>query len=425
MKGQLTDDQRAALATGCAAAARARGPDPAPPARPGRACRCPTARSSCGSSTGSRPACRPTTSRTRCGCPARWTTPRWTGRWPAWWPGTRRCAPGWSPGPAAARSRSSTRRRRRSPERVDLSAWRPARGRRRCASSSTPRRSRPFDLAAGPAAAHLAARGCAAGRARAADRGPPHRVRRLVGRRAGARPGRAVRGRGRPASRPALPELPVQFADYALWERDRLRGPALAELEDYWREALDGVRDRSSSPPTGRARCWTAFDGARRPAPWPTATLLDGLRELSRREGTTLFVTLMAGLQALLHRYTGQTDLVVGTASANRGRAELAPLIGFLVNTLPIRGDLSGDPPFTELLARLKDADHRRLRPPGPAVRQAGRDAEGGAGPEPGAAVPDRAVLRRARPSPGAPRPGVELSAHRPDRRASTRPSST
>ena len=64
----------------------------------------------------------------------------------------------------------------------------------------------------------------------------------------------------------------------------------------------------------------------------------------------------MTGLQALLHRYTGQTDLVVGTASANRGRAELAPLIGFLVNTLPIRGDLAGDPPFTELLARLKDA---------------------------------------------------------------------
>ena len=84
--------------------------------------------------------------------------------------------------------------------------------------------------------------------------------------------------------------------------------------------------------------------------------LLDGLRELSRREGTTLFVTLMAGLQALLHRYTGQADITVGTVSASRGRAELAPLIGFLVNMLPIRGDLSGDPPFTGLLARLKDA---------------------------------------------------------------------
>ena len=84
--------------------------------------------------------------------------------------------------------------------------------------------------------------------------------------------------------------------------------------------------------------------------------LLDGLRELSRRQGATLFVTLMAGLQALLHRYTGQSDITVGTVSANRTRPELAGLIGFLVATLPIRGDLSGDPPFTDLLARLRDA---------------------------------------------------------------------
>src|SRR5262249_60510573 len=81
------------------------------------------------------------------------------------------------------------------------------------------------------------------------------------------------------------------------------------------------------------------------------AGLLADLREVSRREGVTLFVTLMAGLLALLHRYTGQDDLVVGTVSANRSRAELMPLIGFLVNTLPIRCDLSGDPPFGELLA--------------------------------------------------------------------------
>ena len=84
--------------------------------------------------------------------------------------------------------------------------------------------------------------------------------------------------------------------------------------------------------------------------------LLDGLRELSRREGTTLFVTLMAGMMALLGRYTGQDDLVVGTVSANRGRAELTPLIGFLVNTLPIRADLSGDPRFTQLLGRVQEA---------------------------------------------------------------------
>ena len=151
-----------------------------------------------------------------------------------------------------------------------------------------------------------------------------------------------------------LPELAVQFADYAVWERDRLAGPEAAQLRDYWRQVLDGFETVQLA--TDRPRpAIDAFEGAvaRRRA---SRELLDGLRELSRREGTTLFVTLMAGLQAVLHRYTGQTDLVVGTLSANRSRAELAPLIGFLVNTLPIRGDLSGNPPFTELVARIKTA---------------------------------------------------------------------
>jgi amino acid adenylation domain-containing protein len=152
---------------------------------------------------------------------------------------------------------------------------------------------------------------------------------------------------------PARPELPAQFADYALWERGRLQGPVLAELAGYWRGVLDGFE--TVQLPTDRPRpAIDTFDGAVA-GHLADHDLLDGLRELSRREGTTLFVTLMAGLQALLHRYTGQSDITVGTLSANRTRTELAPLIGFLVNTLPIRGDLSGDPPFTELMARLKD----------------------------------------------------------------------
>jgi amino acid adenylation domain-containing protein len=157
---------------------------------------------------------------------------------------------------------------------------------------------------------------------------------------------------GEPAG---LTELPVQFADYALWERDRLTGSVLDELEAYWRQVMAGYE--TVQLPTDRPRpLLDSFAGARAELLLPDPALLDGLRELSRREGTTLFVTLMAVFQVLLHRYTGQTDLVVGTASANRGRRELAPLIGFLVNTLPIRADLSGDPPFTELLARVKDA---------------------------------------------------------------------
>jgi len=152
---------------------------------------------------------------------------------------------------------------------------------------------------------------------------------------------------------PALPELPVQFADYALWERQRLQGTVLTELESYWRQALDGFE--TVQFPTDRPRPPVDnFAGAL--AELRTdATLLAGLRQVSRQEGTTLFATLMTALLALLHRYTGQDDLVVGTVSANRGRAELAPLIGFLVNTLPIRADVSGDPEFTCLLARVKE----------------------------------------------------------------------
>jgi hypothetical protein len=151
-----------------------------------------------------------------------------------------------------------------------------------------------------------------------------------------------------------LDELPVQFADYAVWERQRLQGTALAELENYWRGVMDSFENLRL--PTDRPRpSVDTFDGRAEDRALP-ADLLKDLHELSHREGTTLFVTLMAALQALLYRYTGQTDVVVGTTSANRSRSVLAPLIGFLVNTLPIRGDLSGDPAFTELLGQLRDA---------------------------------------------------------------------
>jgi amino acid adenylation domain-containing protein len=151
-----------------------------------------------------------------------------------------------------------------------------------------------------------------------------------------------------------LEDLPVQFADYALWERDQLQGAALHELEDYWRNVMDGFE--TVYFPTDRPRpVLDNFDGGL--VQHTTASgLLDDLRELSRREGTTPFVTLLTAVHALLHRYTGQSDLVVGTVSANRSRPELTPLIGFLVNTLPVRADVSGDPAFTELLARVKQA---------------------------------------------------------------------
>ena len=153
---------------------------------------------------------------------------------------------------------------------------------------------------------------------------------------------------------PALAEFPAQFADYAVRERDRLQGPALAELEEYWRTVLADYpvvqfpTDRPR-PALDSLECGVAVHQAGR-------ALLDGLRELSGREGVTPFVTLLAGLLALLARYTGQDDLIVGTVSAGRGRGDLAPLIGFLVNALPVRADASGDPRFTELMARAAEA---------------------------------------------------------------------
>ncbi|WP_199511575.1 non-ribosomal peptide synthetase [Nucisporomicrobium flavum] len=159
----------------------------------------------------------------------------------------------------------------------------------------------------------------------------------------------------RVAGRPAqLPELAIQFADYAVWERERLRGQALEELQEYWRSTLAGAPVLQL--PTDRPRPLVqTYDGAAESIE-VSGEVLDGLKALSRREGTTLFVTLMSAFHVLLHRYSGQDDIVVGTVSANRTRPELAPLIGYLVNTLPVRGDLSGDPTFGELLQRIRTA---------------------------------------------------------------------
>ncbi|NUR30213.1 MAG: amino acid adenylation domain-containing protein, partial [Catenulispora sp.] len=156
---------------------------------------------------------------------------------------------------------------------------------------------------------------------------------------------------GRPAD---LPEMPIQFADYAVWERARLDDPAVVDEQiAYWQQALKGLG--AVQMPIDRPRpVIQSFDGGVERLALGANTL-GGLRALAKREGTTIFVTLLAAVQVLLHRYSGQDDLVVGTASANRSRSELAPLVGYLVNTLPIRTDASGDPAFTELLARVKE----------------------------------------------------------------------
>ncbi|HEU0077710.1 MAG TPA: amino acid adenylation domain-containing protein, partial [Longimicrobiaceae bacterium] len=164
---------------------------------------------------------------------------------------------------------------------------------------------------------------------------------------------------------PDLPGLPVQYADFAVWQRAWLSGDVLEAQIGYWREQL-----RDAPPlleiPTDRPRAAGQGAGAATHAFVLPPELSRELRELSRREGATLFMTLLAGWQALLGRYAGQDDVVVGSPVAGRNRRETEGLIGFFVNLLVLRTDLGGDPAWNELLGRVRETalgayDHQEL----------------------------------------------------------------
>ncbi|HEV2733755.1 MAG TPA: amino acid adenylation domain-containing protein, partial [Longimicrobiaceae bacterium] len=151
-----------------------------------------------------------------------------------------------------------------------------------------------------------------------------------------------------------LPALEVQYADFAVWQREWMSGERMEEDLRYWREKLDDA-PRTLELPTDFPRR-SALGATGRGSPFElSARATRALRELGRREGTTLFMTLLAAWQALLGRYAGQDDVIVGTVIANRTRAELEGLIGFFVNSLVLRGDLSGEPAFRELLGRVRE----------------------------------------------------------------------
>ena len=158
----------------------------------------------------------------------------------------------------------------------------------------------------------------------------------------------------RPGSEaPALPEPPIQYADYARWERDWFEGGGADAQLDYWKAKLAGSpallelpTDRPRPPVQSRR-------GARHSFELP-AGLVESLAATGRREGATLFMTMLAAFQALLHKYSGQDDLVVGTPVACRGMRETEGLIGFFVNTVVVRASLAGDPTFAELLRRVR-----------------------------------------------------------------------
>ena len=161
-----------------------------------------------------------------------------------------------------------------------------------------------------------------------------------------------------------LPELPIQYADYALWQRQWLTGEVLEEQLSYWKDQLAELPDLKLPTDHPRPAVQT-HRGARRSLALPQS-LTQALKELSRQEGTTLFMVLLGALQVLLSRYSGQEDIAIGTPIAGRTRAETEQLIGFFVNTLVMRTDLSEDPSFREVLSRVREValgayDHQDL----------------------------------------------------------------
>ncbi|HLG74219.1 MAG TPA: condensation domain-containing protein, partial [Chloroflexota bacterium] len=157
--------------------------------------------------------------------------------------------------------------------------------------------------------------------------------------------------RGQPSP---LPELPVQYGDFAVWEREARSEAAVADDLAYWRRQMTGPLPRLALPEDHPTPARRTFAGAVQPLTLP-AELTARLSELSRRHGVTLFTTLLASFMALLGRYTGQDDIPVVTFSAGRERPELERLLGLFIHTLVIRGDLSGDPSFEELLRRVRE----------------------------------------------------------------------
>lgn len=152
----------------------------------------------------------------------------------------------------------------------------------------------------------------------------------------------------------ALPELPVQFADVALWEREQIKGDALHASLAFWQKQLGGALPVLDIP-TDRPRPATPSSRGG----WETLSLSPALsaslRALSQKEGATLYMTLLAAFEVLLHRWSGQEDIVVGSVVAGRRRSEMEKLIGFFVNTLVLRADLRGAPTFRQFLAQVRE----------------------------------------------------------------------
>ncbi|MEW6301939.1 MAG: amino acid adenylation domain-containing protein [Verrucomicrobiota bacterium] len=151
----------------------------------------------------------------------------------------------------------------------------------------------------------------------------------------------------------SLPELPLEFDDYARWQREWLQGQVLEEQLAYWKRQLQGPLPVLELPADHPRPAQQSYRGAVKCFALPDA-LSAALRSLCQREDVTLFMLLLGAFQTLLHRYSGQTDIITGTTVAGRTRAELEGLAGLFLNTLALRTDLSGEPTFRELVQRVR-----------------------------------------------------------------------
>lgn len=151
----------------------------------------------------------------------------------------------------------------------------------------------------------------------------------------------------------ALVELPIQYADFAVWQQQWLQGEELQTQLFYWIQQLDGAPSMIELPTDFPRPAIQNYQGARQSIVLPKS-LTQALKKLSQQEGTTLFMTLLAAFKVFLYHYTQQNDILVGTPIANRNRSEIEGLIGFFVNTLVLRTDLGGNPSFRELLRRVR-----------------------------------------------------------------------
>jgi amino acid adenylation domain-containing protein len=149
-----------------------------------------------------------------------------------------------------------------------------------------------------------------------------------------------------------LPELPIQYADFALWQRQYLNDKS--QQLTYWKQQLKDAPPILNLPTDYPRPAQQSFQGARATIIIPQA-IADALKSFSQQEGVTLFMVLLAAFKTLLYRYTGQTDLLVGTPVANRTHSEIENLLGCFVNTLVLRTDVSGEPSFRELVKRVRD----------------------------------------------------------------------